>query len=48
MYAVRGGLRRRALDDERLAVSDRQYLSRCCDLLEMELSALREYLDGLP
>jgi RNA polymerase-interacting CarD/CdnL/TRCF family regulator len=38
---------RRTLDAEGLSVSDRQYLSRCFDLLEMELSALRQYLDGL-
>jgi RNA polymerase-interacting CarD/CdnL/TRCF family regulator len=38
---------RRALDAEELLVSDRQYLWRCFDLLEMELSALRQYFDGL-
>ena len=38
---------RRALDAEALSVSDRQYLSRCFDLLQMELDALRQYLDGL-
>jgi RNA polymerase-interacting CarD/CdnL/TRCF family regulator len=38
---------RRTLDAEGMSVSDRQYLSRCFDLLEMELAALREYLDGV-
>lgn len=38
---------RRALDAEELSVSDRQYLSRCFDLLDMELDALRQYLDGM-
>jgi len=41
-----GGLRR-TIDAEALAVSDRQYLSRCLDLLNMELEALRQYLSGL-
>ena len=39
---------RRTVDSKQLAVSDRQYLSRCFDLLEMELDALRQYLEGLP
>lgn len=38
---------RRAVDLEELTVSDRQYLSRCFDLLDMELSALRDFLTGL-
>jgi hypothetical protein len=38
---------RRILDAEQLAVSDRQYLARCFDLLLMELDALRQYLGGL-
>lgn len=38
---------RRTLDAEELSISDRQYVSRCFDLLEMELSALRQYIDGL-
>ena len=38
---------RRVLDAEQLAVSDRQYVTRCFDLLTMELEALRQYLDGL-
>lgn len=38
---------RRALDAERLVMSDRQYLARCFDLLDMELTALRLFLDGL-
>lgn len=41
------GALRRTLDRETLAVSDRQYLSRCFDLLDMELGALGQYLDGL-
>lgn len=38
---------RRALDAQALPVSDRQYLSRCFDLLAMELGALRQYLEGM-
>ena len=38
---------RRVIDAEELTVSDRQYLSRCFDLLEMELGAVRQYLGGL-
>ena len=38
---------RRIVDAEQLAVSDRQYLTRCFDLLIMELDALRQYLGGL-
>lgn len=38
---------RRTIDLEELTVSDRQYLSRCFDLLDMELSALRDFLTGL-
>lgn len=38
---------RRTIDGEALSVSDRQYLSRCFDLLTMELDALRQYLRGL-
>lgn len=32
---------------EELSVSDHQYLSRCFDLLTMELDAVRQYLHGL-
>ncbi len=32
---------------EELSVSDHQYLSRCFDLLTIELDALRQYLRGL-
>jgi hypothetical protein len=39
---------RRTLEGEELATGDRQYLSRCFDLLDMELVAIRQYLDGLP
>jgi hypothetical protein len=39
---------RQTIDAEMLAVSDRQYLSRCFDLLNMELEALRQYIGGLP
>ncbi|HVS31084.1 MAG TPA: hypothetical protein VMS98_06490 [Thermoanaerobaculia bacterium] len=38
---------RHALDGEDLASSDRQYLSRCFDLLKMEVDALREYIEAL-
>ncbi len=38
----------RTVEIEILAVSDRQYLSRCFDLLNMELRALREYVGELP
>jgi hypothetical protein len=38
---------RQALDSEQLGVGDRQYLSRCFDLLDMELVAIRQYIDGL-
>ena len=38
---------RRAVDGETLAVSDHQYLGRCFDLLDLELRALRHYLDGM-
>lgn len=38
---------RRTIDGEELSVSDHQYLSRCFDLLAMELDALRQYLHGL-
>ena len=38
---------RRCIEGEDLATSDRQYLSRCFDLLDMELVALRQYVNGL-
>lgn len=38
---------RRTVDGEALAVSDRQYLSRCFDLLDMELGAIGQYIDGM-
>jgi hypothetical protein len=38
---------RRAIDAESLAASDRQYLARCFDLLNMEVEALRQYIGGL-
>jgi hypothetical protein len=41
------GMLQRTIDGESLAVSDRQYVARCFDLLHMELAALREYLGGL-
>jgi hypothetical protein len=37
---------RRTIDGEELSVSDHQYLSRCFDLLTMELEAVRQYLQG--
>ena len=41
------GALRRTIDAEALSVSDRQYVSRCFDLLHMELEALRQCLGGL-
>ena len=38
---------RQLVEREPLAPSQRQYLSRCFDLLDMELSALRQYLARL-
>jgi hypothetical protein len=38
---------RRTIAAEELTVSDHQYLSRCFDLLAMELDALRQYISGL-
>ena len=38
---------RRTIGGEELSVSDHQYLSRCFDLLTMELDAVRQYLHGL-
>ena len=38
---------RRTIDGEELSVGDHQYLSRCFDLLTMELDALRQYLQGI-
>jgi hypothetical protein len=38
---------RRMVDGEALAVSDRQYLERCFDLLDMEVRALLQYLGAL-
>ena len=38
---------RRTIDAEALSMSDRQYLDRCFDLLNMELEALRQYIGGL-
>jgi hypothetical protein len=38
---------RRMIAAEELTVSDHQYLSRCFDLLAMELDAVRQYIGGL-
>ena len=38
---------RQTVESEDLGVSDRRYLSRCFDLLDMELRALKQYLLGL-
>ena len=38
---------RMRVEAEELEISDRRYLSRCFDLLGMELRALRQYLVGL-
>ncbi len=38
---------RRSIEGEDLPPSDRQYVSRCFDLLDMELEALRQYLGAL-
>ncbi|MGN6183665.1 MAG: hypothetical protein ACTHQM_08440 [Thermoanaerobaculia bacterium] len=38
---------RRSLDEHDLALTDRQYLSRCFELLSMELGAVSDYLRGM-
>lgn len=38
---------RRTIQDELLDVSAHQYLSRCFDLLNMELDAVRQYIEAL-
>lgn len=38
---------RQTVESEDLGTSDRRYLSRCFDLLDMELRALKQYLLGL-
>jgi hypothetical protein len=38
---------RRTIDAEQLAITDRQYLSRCFDLLDMELTAVRDFIAAL-
>jgi hypothetical protein len=38
---------REAIAREELAESDRQYLSRCFDLLTMELDAVCQYLQAI-
>ena len=38
---------RQTVESEELGTSDRRYLSRCFDLLDMELRALKQYLLGL-
>lgn len=38
---------RAAVDAEPLAANQRQYLARCFDLLHMELTAVRRYIEGL-
>lgn len=38
---------RRLLDSEPLSPSDRAYITRCFDLLEMEVRALRQFLDSV-
>ena len=38
---------RSTVDGEMLASSQRQYLARCFELLEMELTAVRTYLADL-
>lgn len=35
---------RQIVDGEQLLASDHQYLSRCFDLLDMELGALQQYI----
>jgi hypothetical protein len=44
--ATEVGALRQELDELGLAVSDRQYVSRCFDLLGMELTALQEFLEA--
>lgn len=38
---------RATLETEALAADQRQYLARCFDLLHIELSAVRSYIEGL-
>jgi hypothetical protein len=38
---------RHTIDAETLSAGDHQYLSRCFDLLTMEVDALRQYLRGV-
>jgi hypothetical protein len=38
---------RRAIDGQPVGTTDRQYLGRCFDLLDLELAALRDYLAGM-
>lgn len=38
---------RASIDAEPLAANQRQYLSRCFDLLHMEMTAVRNYIEGL-
>lgn len=38
---------RHTIDAEQLSPGDHQYLSRCFDLLTMEVDALRQYLRGV-
>jgi hypothetical protein len=39
---LRGGV-----TSQEISESDRRYLSRCFELLQMELNALRDYIEGL-
>lgn len=38
---------RATVEAESLAANQRQYLARCFDLLQMELTAVRSYVEGL-
>ncbi|HEX7150695.1 MAG TPA: hypothetical protein VF618_04335 [Thermoanaerobaculia bacterium] len=38
---------RSTVDGETLAANQQQYLARCFDLLHMELTAVRSYIDAL-
>lgn len=38
---------RKTVDAEPLAANQRQYLARCFDLLQMELTAVRSYIEAL-
>ena len=36
------------IGEEQLAANDQKYVSRCFELLRIELGALRDYIGGIP